>query len=309
MNESIEIQNLNRLSLTVKNGEEMLAFYQNVLGLPMAFETYLGETGWTRVLRTAECQYLELTYDPEHPCQDAPDRWSHYGYTKFNFAVDNIVALRDHLTGKGIRLDQDLHGTLDGACEIAVHDPDGNTVQFTVYSLDPLTELDDDINSQARTAQPQAFRLLGLTQAAVNVQHTQAMRDFYTKTLGLTLAATLTKGTLAEAMAKAPKADPKMLEGLRKAADQPWIDYIDAWDHQFIELFYDLGGSKEAALPLSEFYGFRFFGFGVEEAQAARQALLDMKVAAGPMVRTVDGLDAFWIQDPDGNKILISELE
>ena len=288
----------------------MLDFYQGLLGLPMAFETYKGEKGWTRVLRTAECQYLEFSYDPDHPRKDAPDRWNHYGYTKFNFAVDNIIALRDYLLGQGVELDQDLHATLDGASEIAMRDPDGNTVQFTVYSPDPVKELKDDINRQARKAQPQAFRLLGLTQAAVNTQHEQAMRDFYTRMLGLTQAGRLTAGLLASAMEEALKDDPQRLQNLKEAGDRPWIDYLDACDHQFVELFYALGDQKEAALPLSELYGFQWMSFGVEDVSAAREAFLSSKDAeAGPMIRTVDGLDGFWVKDPDGNKVLISNLD
>ena len=322
--------NLAHAAFNMRNEEEMLHFYRDILGMKELFtltlrpvldrlsgegadeesiapdkQEYLhwlreaADRPWITYLKLADGQFLELFHNLGRFSRIIPDRRAVYGYTKLNYEVDDVLALKEHLAAAGVELKDDYHPTIDGAFEISVLDPDGNEVQFTQYGGHAR------ITHAADPAHRSLSRINYTTQVAFDVQDTAGMPTFYGTGLGLTKKLTLTAGDLAEAVGRSGHADPAMLDALMSRAEKPWIEYYEAGPHQYIELFYSLGGPElKEDRNLEDAFGYQHICLEVSDIHAAWDA-----VTANGLKPETDitlglaGALQFWLRDPDGNRI------
>lgn len=328
------IKALAHASFNMHDAEAMMHFYKDILGMQEAFTITLGDlaasitegekkkysqeaseeekAGWEQMqkdlaeneskpwltyLKIGTGQFIEFFYDLGHTSRIIEDRSQNYGYTKLNLEVDSIQKMHDSLTAAGITIDQDIHPTLDGATELVVHDPDGNEVQFTEYTHGrPSTDEAEAHESFANVSY--------LTQVAYQVKDAVNMERFYTRQLGLKKVKTITLGELADAMTQMPGADQKQAAMMKMAADQAWLDYIEAAPHEYIELFHVLDGAKNEDLDLSNAYGYQHICLEVADIHQAWEAVIangltpDTEISLG-----ADGAYQFWLVDPDGNRL------
>lgn len=263
-----------------------------------------GDKKWITYMKLADGQFLELFYDLGNISRTIGNRKENYGYVKLNYEVEDIEALRDKLTAEGIKLDMDVHTSLDGSRELTVHDPDGNEVQFTEYPKDgkALISMEKDLTHAVCSEASYT------TQVAYQVQDELNMERFYCLGLGLKKVATLTYGALAEAMAKAPNVDQQMLMGMRMMGNQPWLDFIEVAPHQYIELFHTAGQQLKEDKDLSDAYGYQHICLEVEDIQAAYAAVVANGIKPDTAISLgADGAYQFWLVDPDGNRLELME--
>ncbi len=298
------ITGLAHLSLQMKNTEKMLHFYRDILGMQELFTLTSHdfaamsseaaslrekpEIPWITYMKLADRRYIELFYDMGTGYRTIADRKENYGFMKYNLEVSSIQEIHDRLTGAGVEIREGIHPTLDGALEIVVLDPDGNEVQFTEYTDQARLPLTD--NPFAGCS-----HVLSVTQAAFQVQDAYNMCSFYTRGLGLKKVMTLTFKELGEALGD---------DSLRQLGDRPWIDYIEAAPHQYIELFYEPGTEKGVERDLSDTIGYQHLCLEVGDIHAAWDAcranglVPDTDISLGS-----DGAWQFWLTDPDGNRL------
>jgi predicted dehydrogenase/catechol 2,3-dioxygenase-like lactoylglutathione lyase family enzyme len=263
----------------------------------------MGDKKWITYLKLADGQFLELFYDLGNISRTIENRQEGYGYTKLNYEVGDIEKLRDRLADAGIKIDMDVHTSLDGSREFTVHDPDGNEVQFTQYPDGAARILMEKEEGHEVCSQ-----VSYTTQVAYNVQDELNMERFYCLGLGLKKVDTLTYGELAEAMAKAPNVDPQMLAGMRMMKDKPWLDFIEVAPHQYIELFHTAGRQLKEDKNLSDAYGYQHLCLEVKDIQAAYAAVKANGITPDtPISLGADGAYQFWLVDPDGNRLELME--
>lgn len=263
-----------------------------------------GDKKWITYLKLADGQFLELFYDLGNISRTIENRQENYGYTKLNYEVEDIEALRDKLVAAKVKLDMDVHTSLDGSRELTVHDPDGNEVQFTEYPKDgkALISMEKDL------AHAVCSEASYTTQVAYQVQDELNMERFYCLGLGLKKVATLTYGALAEAMAQNPNVDEKTLMGMRMMGNQPWLDFIEVAPHQYIELFHTAGRQLKEDKNLSDAYGYQHICLEVKDIQAAYAAVVANGIKPDTAISLgADGAYQFWLVDPDGNRLELME--
>lgn len=302
-NHKAGIKNIGHIAFQVKDMEAMLHFYGDILGMKRQFTLTmkdLGDRPWIEYLKLADGQFIELFHDLGRSSRTIGNRRENYGYTKFDYEVENIEKLRDHLAAEGVKIDEDIHTTADGSREITIHDPDGNEVQFTEYARGetariPMTEATDHkVCSRVRYTTQIAFQV----KDAVNMEH------FYCRGLGLKKVFSLTYLDLCKVIEQSGQADPKMLMGLKMMGEQPWIDYIEVAPHQYIELFHTDGQTLKEDRNLQDAYGYQHICFEVEDIHTAWDAVIangiepDTQISLG-----ADGAYQFWLVDPDGNRL------
>lgn len=344
---AVGICNIGHVSFNMKNAEEMLHFYCDVLGMQEAFTLTLGDLmkgmdekklkqyetqmadaseeqiarlkeqkarfekmlaagdkKWLTYLKLADGQFLELFYNLGNVNRTIENRQEGYGYTKLNYEVDDIEKLRDKLADAGIKIDMDVHTSLDGSRELTVHDPDGNEVQFTEYPKGDAAR----ISMEKDVARAVCSEVNYTTQVAYNVQDELNMERFYCLGLGLKKVLTLTYGELAEAMAQAPNADQQMLAGMRMMKDKPWLDFIEVAPHQYLELFHTAGRQLTEDRNLSDAYGYQHLCLEVKDIQTAYAAVVANGITPDtPISLGADGAYQFWLVDPDGNRLELME--
>lgn len=325
---SIGSKNLGHASFNMKNAEAMLHFYGQILGMKQQFSLNFGhliplleaqldpqseefkriragmesmaQMPWLTYMKLGEGQFIELFYPSRQMVRQIENRRANYGYTKLNFEVASIEAIRDRMVAHGVHLDEDIHPTLDGALEITVHDPDGNEVQFTQYPTGDQVRIPMPPVCEGHSCSQVNY----ITQVAYQVKDAANMEFFYRFGLGLKKVMTLTYGQLAAAMEASGNADPKMLMGMKRMGDQAWIDYIEVAPHQYIELFYTPGQSLEEDRNLQDAYGYQHICIEVADIQAAWKAVTaNGLVPDGPVQLGPDGAYQFWLTDPDGNRL------
>ncbi|MBQ2627785.1 MAG: Gfo/Idh/MocA family oxidoreductase [Eubacterium sp.] len=325
----IGAKNIGHASFNMENVDEMIHFYCDVLGMKQQFHLTWGgladliraksgpepdeETArmlqgldakkddkWITYFKLADRQFMEVFHPAGGPRREIADRHKNYGYIKLNFEVESIEALRERLASFGVKLDDDIHPTIDGSREITVHDPDGNEVQFTEYAK----------GEAARIAMPpvpeghSCSHVLYTTQVAYQVKDAVNMEYFYRFGLGLKKVFQLSYGELAAAIEQSGQADPKMIMGMKMMGDKAWIDYIEVAPHQYIELFHTDGQTLEEDRKLDDAKGYQHLCIEVEDIHAAWDAVIfnglkpDEEIRLGP-----DGAYQFWLTDPDGNRL------
>ena len=328
-NHKAGIKNVGHIAFQVKDMEAMLHFYGDILGMKRSFTltmkdlgesikmqygdqmteetekllqniTAAGDRPWIDYLKLADGQFIELFHDLGRSSRKIGNRRENYGYTKFNYEVEDIETLRDHLAAEGVKIDEDIHTTADGSREITVHDPDGNEVQFTEYpkgetALIPMSEAPDHkVCSLVRYTTQIAYQV----KDAVNMEH------FYCRGLGLKKVSSLTYLDLCKVVEQSGQADPKMLMGLKMMGEQPWIDYIEVAPHQYIELFHTDGQTLKEDHALQDAYGYQHICLEVEDIHAAWDAVTSNGIKPDTQISLgADGAYQFWLVDPDGNRL------
>ena len=304
---TVPVTKLAHAGFNARNMDAMLRFYGDVLGMRHLFTLTAGDRlgsddprKWIEYLKLTDGEYVELFHhleglDPEK--RPVEDRWENYGYLKLNFEVADIHELRQRLTEAGVALDEDVHKTVDGSLEIKLHDPDGNEIQFTQYTLDSRIPLSPLPEGETQSA------VKHITQVAYQVRDEVNMYQFYTRGLNLKHAGRLTYGDLAAAM-EADGADRETLRRMRSFADKPWIDYIEVAPHQYIELFYTMEQEKQELRDLNDRYGLQHICMEVSDIREAWDAVCENGlVPDGPITLGCEGTYQFWLTDPDGNRM------
>ncbi len=208
----VPVKNIGHASLNVRNMDEMLHFYCDIIGMQHLFtNTYqdlynslknnyddsmtpeqsyrlqmissMGEKPWVEYLKLADRQYLELFHDAGLGKKEFGERKDYYGYLKLNYEVADIQEIKTRLVEGGVTIDADVHPTADGSLEITVHDPDGNEVQFTQYSEKALRHLGAQVFPESKTDKSSLARCT--TQVAYQVRASAKMKKFYCEGLGL----------------------------------------------------------------------------------------------------------------------------
>lgn len=336
----VPIVNIGHTSFQMRNEEEMLHFYGEILGMQQLFTLTMGDLlnsmslkdnhrmsaelseeqkeewkkrletmkqmadkPWITYMKLADHQYLELFHDMGRTVGHIEDRRANYGYTKCNFEVDSIQEIRDRLAAAGVEIRDDIHPVVDGSLEITVMDPDGNEVQFTQYARGEQAMI-----SLAADERESCSCVRYTTQVAYEVNDKVNMASFYCRGLGLKKAMTLTYGQLYDVMKDSGRADETMLMGMKMLGNQPWIDYIEVAPHQYIELFYSMGEKKKEVRDLSGYDGYQHLCLEVTDIHAAWDACIanglkpDTGISLG-----ADGSYQFWLTDPDGNRLELME--
>ncbi len=325
----IGARNIGHASFNMENVEEMIHFYCDVLGMKEQFSLTWGglaelieakagpnpdeettrmlqgikamkDQKWLTYFKLADRQFMEVFYPTPRPWREIADRRKNYGYTKLNFEVESIEALRERLVSFGVKLDDDIHPTLDGSREITVHDPDGNEVQFTEYGKGDAARIPMPPIPEGHSCSAVQYT----TQVAYQVKDAVNMEYFYRFGLGLKKVMKLTYGELAAAMERSGQADPQMVMGMKMMGDKSWIDYLEVAPHQYIELFHTDGQTLEEDRKLDDAKGYQHLCIEVEDIHAAWDAVTknglkpDEEIRLGP-----DGAYQFWLTDPDGNRL------
>jgi len=103
--------------------EESIRFYTEKIGLALEFryqDFYAGIRAGSQVF------HLKLV-DSKDPSIEFVDDGEHF---HLYFGTDDIAALAEMLTQRGIRLVQDVHATPWGARELVIKDDQGHTLYF-----------------------------------------------------------------------------------------------------------------------------------------------------------------------------------
>lgn len=335
--EAIPVKNLGHVSFNMKNADAMLHFYRDILGMKEQFTLTLrpvvelyaaqadGETEindeqkeqfewfrsvadkpWLTYLKLSNSQFIELFYDLGHSTRTIEDRRAVYGYSKLNYEVDDVLALKEYLLAEGVELKEDYHLTLDGAFEISVLDPDGNEIQFTQYGADARIS-----HTIEPTPHKVNSRVKYTTQVAFDVQDTVNMPAFYGEGLGLKKGMTLYVGDLIPALEASGQAEPEQIAGMKMMADKPWIDYYEVGPHQYIELLYPLGGTPlHEERELQDTYGYQHICIEVSDIHNAWDVVTSNGIKPDTEItRGLDGAYQFWLTDPDGNRMELMEYK
>ena len=327
----VGVQNIGHISLQTANMEPMLAFYCDVLGMEKLFTQRFGDLycelkrdfggspseeqsrqlavfqniqdlPWVEYLKFADRQYLKIFYGESRITGRIENRREYIGYQKVAFEVPDIHALREKLTAAGIPLQKDVAPTSDGSLEISVYDPDGNEVQFTQYSENIKTRLGIADLPVPRSG----ASLLHTTQVAFQMKNCNEMLCFYTEGLGLKKAVSKTYAELHDALLQTAegKANPSRFASLEPLRALPWLDFIEAAPHQYIELFYPDGSDKKPAPDLTAVEGYQHLCLEVGDIQKAWEAVTSNGLTPdSPVALGADGSLQFWLTDPDGNRI------
>lgn len=325
---TVPITNFSHITFQLKNEEEMVRFYTEVLGmkdlftlttidLGAALKEQFGEGAiepikdlmvpgnekpWIHYLKLADHQYLELFHSLGAQYSDLEAREQYCGYRKVNYEVNDIDVIRENLVNKGITLKEDVHITVDGSRECSVLDPDGNEIQFTEYAKGEKAfhQLTKDVRESCSLVK-------FTTQVALSVRDAVNMENFYCTGLGLKKAATLTYGDMAAYLAENHMADEKTLSGLMMIKDRPWIDYIEVGPHQYIELFHEMDDKKEQP-DLKKHYGYQHFCLEVSDINEAWDAVTANGIQPYTQIALgAEGAYQFWMRDPDGNELELME--
>ncbi|MCS7458572.1 VOC family protein [Paenibacillus doosanensis] len=122
------IKRIGHLALTVKDMEQSLHFYCNVLGFAKAFELHdAADKPWIVYLKVCEGQFIELFYGGlNKPAPvDKP-----IGFNHLCLEVEDIHAVAEHLKKNGIALDVEPKMGKDTNYQCWAKDPDGNRIEF-----------------------------------------------------------------------------------------------------------------------------------------------------------------------------------
>ena len=122
------IRNLAHLCLTVENLDTSLAFYRDVLGLPVAFEFHRdsGER-FGAYVHVGGRTFIEL-FQGEHKPHDPKQSYRH-----FCLEVDDINQTVATLRSHGLEVSDPKRGR-DQSWQAWVTDPDGNRIELHQYT-------------------------------------------------------------------------------------------------------------------------------------------------------------------------------
>ncbi len=325
----VPTKNIGHPSFNMKNNEEMLHFYRDVLGMKEQFTLTMGQlieskmgtmfkgelteeqkkekarlehVVWMTYLRMADRQYVELFYNLGNWTRTIEDRNENYGFTKVTFETEDIDALRIRLMECDTTLKEDVHTTVDGSRELSLYDPDGNEVVFVEYAPEkeeriPLTK--DQFTEKSAFAKH-------TTQMAYTMENEENMLAFYERGIGLKRALTLTVGDMVSYLRDHGQSVQESIQHL--PMDNPWMEYMEVAPHQYLVLYHNLGQKKKEDRDLTDAYGYQHICIEVQDIHAAWDAVKanglipDTEISLG-----ADGAYQFWLTDPDGNRLEMME--
>ena len=134
------------------------------------------------------------------------------------------------------------------------------------------------------------------------------MEMFYCRGLGMKKVFTLTYGDLCRAMRQTGQGTEDTLRRLELMGEKPWLDYIQAAPHQYLELFHTDGRTLREKRDLRGTYGYQHICLETTDIEAAYAAALANGLEPDtPISEGADGALQFWLTDPDGNRLELME--
>lgn len=128
------IKQIGHLAFVVKNMDQALHFYCDILGFHKHFELHTDEGDpWIVYLKVREGQFIELFYGGKNKTDQVQHQ---IGYSHLCLEVDNIYDISNHLKNNGIILDVEPKQGKDTNYQCWVTDPDGNRIEFMQMSPD-----------------------------------------------------------------------------------------------------------------------------------------------------------------------------
>ncbi|MFD2114269.1 VOC family protein [Paenibacillus yanchengensis] len=131
------IKGIGHVAFVVKDMEQSLHFYCQVLGFEKMFEIPHPKTKepWIVYLKVRAGQYIELFYDGKN----IPEKVEKpIGYSHLCLEVTDIQAIASHLKEQGITLDVEPTQGVDRNYQCWATDPDGNRIEFMQMNPDSL---------------------------------------------------------------------------------------------------------------------------------------------------------------------------
>ncbi len=124
------LRTLAHVMVKVRDLEESVAFYQDVLGLKEAFRLY-GDDGAVRIvyLHVGDRQFVELSLGSG----DAPGT-NAIGYNHICFEVEGINDLYQRLLPTGCVVEGSLRRGKDKSWQFWLKDPSGNRIELMEYN-------------------------------------------------------------------------------------------------------------------------------------------------------------------------------
>jgi lactoylglutathione lyase len=122
------IKRIGHLALKVKDMEQSIHFYCNILGFQRAFELRDKEgRPWIEYIKVCEGQFIELFYGGEN--KPAPVA-NEIGFNHLCLEVHDIHEIAAHLKANGVTLDVEPKQGMDTNYQCWAKDPDGNRIEF-----------------------------------------------------------------------------------------------------------------------------------------------------------------------------------
>ena len=117
------------IAMTVRDAESMLAFYQNVLGMKLAF-TDDNDEGVTKYYLTFKGGMLKLLAPDTPPGLKTGGVMDTTGYSRQAYMVTNMTELFKGLEDAGVTIITPPQSLPDGNSWGIISDPEGNSVEF-----------------------------------------------------------------------------------------------------------------------------------------------------------------------------------
>ena len=158
----MKINQFGHVAFRCSDLDASLAFYRDQLGFPEKFRLTYGdcieavkrsaETAgqsvdqayidrlaakkdkiWIIYLELGNGSFIEL-FDRGDATTPNPPRGENFNYLHFALEVDDIHALKEELTAKGVEIDRGPTLGVEGTWQMWTHDPDGNQVEWMQYT-------------------------------------------------------------------------------------------------------------------------------------------------------------------------------
>ena len=134
------ITNISLLSVWVKDIDESLAFYTDVLGFQPKTDVPVGEFRWLTVVSPQDPDGVELLLEPdEHPAaKPFKQALVADGIPLTSFGVDDVDAVHDDLVAKGVTIVQPPTD-MGPVRTLVLDDTCGNLIQLAAMTGQPPT--------------------------------------------------------------------------------------------------------------------------------------------------------------------------
>ncbi len=230
--------------------------------------------------------------------------------------------------------DDDSRGVGPSEMAKAIQNKEANPVskEMAYHVLEVLTRIYDggekgqfyDIASTCQRPKPLPIHPVPITNvghASFQMKNEEAMLHFYQDVLGMQRAFTIDMGELLKFAQKMQQEQgdnlPQdmdeeqgraILAKMQENANKPWITYMKLADHQFLELFHDLGRSNQHKEDVRDYYGYSKLNYEVDSIQEMRDRIVNAGYELKDDIHpTLDGSMEITVIDPDGNEVQFTE--
>lgn len=138
-------------AFNVKDMEQSLHFYCDLLGLEKAFSTNIPENIkeampdsplaalagklFIQYLKLPDGSFLELFVPtPATNMESGGPNYDDIGFVHISLIVDDLPAWKTFLEEKGIQIDSDIRLGMDHTYQMWIKDPDGNRIELMQYT-------------------------------------------------------------------------------------------------------------------------------------------------------------------------------